>query len=352
MFIHVSNDLEDLNFDQFLKTGFILSPPGEEFLWLGVAKKGSREDHCFFHVNFYNKVQSFIQSDCVFKVGVDKFRQFLRGKFNDLALISHQKNNDEAYFLDVEGSLREFKKQEQLKKLVCVTKANYSLNNIHPISRFDGLVKLQGSLYGVWGMETKNVIGVSPEPLLIRKKNFVETLALAGTISVGEADFEKTILNDAKELEEHNLVVQDIISKVEDCAKDIQKGDVAIKRFGTMAHLETHISFETTIETLDLVVKLSPTAALGGYPTELVSRELQKHHYFQEEKFLRSFGGVYGIRSAELEVALVGIRNLYWENGQAEIHSGSGIVAGSEPSKEVSEVQKKRESIEGIFNES
>lgn len=351
MFVRVSTDLEDLNFDQFLKTGFVFQPPGEKYLWLGVTKKSSKEDHCFFHSNFYHTEQFFFQSDCVFKIEIKKLSLYLKDRFSELTKIKYLSNTDIIYNEDVKNTLTEFKLQTDLKKLVCVTKADYSLNNIHPISRFDSLVKLEGSLFGIWGMEIQNVLGVSPEPLLIKRSNHFETIALAGTISTSIVDFEKVLLSDDKEIEEQNLVVKDIISKIEDCSTKIKVGDVCIRRFGEMAHLETKINFISNLGTLSLVEKLSPTAALGGYPTALAKSELQKHKYFYNEKLARSFGGVYGLKGSELEVALVGIRNIYWSEGDAQIHSGSGIVSSSDPNKEVLEVQRKRQSIEGIFSE-
>lgn len=351
MKLSFSTNLDDLNFNQFLENGFIFQEPASSNFWLGVLAAGTPEDHLIYHVNFYQSENIFFKSSKLFKTTSESLVNFFASHLPTPMTINSNSNADDDYLLDVENSIKKIKETPKLQKLVTVASRVYDRSQTHPLANLKKMLALEGSIYGIWGMGIKNVLGVTPEPLFQRFGNSFNSVALAGTISTKEADFENKILSDNKERVEHDLVIEDIAQKLDGVVENFDRMKTRVIPFGAIAHLETQLKFTSNKKSLEIVRALSPTAALGGFPTKLALDELKEMNYFKLEGRERSFGGVYGIKTDEVEFALVGIRNLYWDENCAVIHSGGGIVASSIPERELLEIQRKRHSIEEVFLE-
>lgn len=351
MKLPLSINMDELNFDQFLENGFIFQLPNCDIFWLGVLAVGSREDHDIYHANFYQSEYRFFKAESLFRANYATLETLIAKHLPQMMNLKKIGNMDEDYLSDVDTAIENIKTDEDLKKLVAVSVSEYERSLSHPIANFKRLSLLEGSVYGLWGNGLKNVLGVTPEPLFVRRGNSFFSVALAGTISTGEVDFEKTLLNDKKELNEHQFVVEDIENKISGSVDSFEVANSQVKHFGSMAHIETPISFISDKSSLAIVSALTPTAALGGYPSQTALNELKKLKYFHLEKDQRSFGGTYGFELSDAQFALVGIRNIYWDENTAWIHSGGGIVSSSVPKKELAEILRKRSSIEEVFSE-
>ncbi|SVE59492.1 uncharacterized protein METZ01_LOCUS512346, partial [marine metagenome] len=114
--------------------------------------------------------------------------------------------------------------------------------------------------------------GSTPERLIRLKDKFVQTEALAGTIARGnniEEDriLAETLMGSHKEREEHNLVMEQIIRKLEPILSDIQySSSPRILKLKNVQHLQTPITGELGNEEhiLNLVARLHPTSAVAG----------------------------------------------------------------------------------------
>jgi isochorismate synthase EntC len=355
MSVDISQDLSLLNLDKFLASGFIFQCPLNRHVWLGAhLLVTDDESYTHFHTNFYQTKTNYYSVDgLMFKVSLDELLVFLKLNTPNKLIISEVENTDSDYLNDVVDSLKWIKGESKIQKLVGVTRANYTmLNSEHPVSNLPEMAKLHGSLYGIWN-KGSGVLGNSPEPLYVKALKGWKTTALAGTISTNKSDYRELLLSNQKEIFEHKVVLDGIVDKLKSIDLEVSNEDTKVFDFGPIAHLKADISFYTkaneSISSKKIVELLSPTAALGGYPVDSSLDYLRKLKYFSLEKEQRSFGGIYGFRFDATEFGLVGIRNIYWELDEVYIHSGSGIVDGSDPELECIEVRKKRASIAGSF---
>lgn len=357
MSVDISQDLSLLNLDKFLASGFIFQCPLNRHIWLGAQCVVDEVDkYTHFHTNFYQTETSYYSVDgLMFKVSLVDLLNFLESNIPNKLIISEVENTDSDYLNDVADSLEWIRGKTKIQKLVGVTRANYAMmNSEHPISNLPEMSKLHGSLYGIWS-KGSGVLGNSPEPLYIKSLKGWKTTALAGTISTNKSDYRELLLSNQKEIFEHQVVLDGILDKLKSIDLEVSNEDTKVFDYGPIAHLKADISFFTKedkgISSKKIVELLSPTAALGGYPVDSSLDYLKKLKYFSLEKDQRSFGGIYGFRFDSTEFGLVGIRNIYWNQDEAYIHSGSGIVDGSDPELECIEVRKKRASIaESFFN--
>jgi len=348
---HINVILSDnTKLNEFLSCGFVIQKPQTEEIWLGYGE-GESQDPSFYLSPFYcNKFEHFNCKEVV-KTDLKTLILWAESHFQQQTKIKSINNSDNDFLRDVHQMVDWIKNNTELKKLVGVTNSDYEfIEKEHPISKIKNLAELNGSLYGMW-KDGSGFIGASPEPLFVKDLDKWKTRALAGTISTNLKNFKEILKNDPKEVEEHNLVISDIKNKLTPYSNQINIEDTTCIKFGDIAHLQTEISFETKepVTSENLIDFLSPTAALGGYPDELVYDYLQKLNYYQLEKDNRVFGGVFGIDIPGESFSLVAIRNVFWTTNKMTIHSGCGVVENSIPANEMKEVQNKRAVIERIF---
>lgn len=203
-----------------------------------------------------------------------------------------------------------------------------------------------GYLYGCW-TANEGILGVTPELLFEREGAVVRTMALAGTrpLEKGrEPEAEMLLLEDPKERHEHFLVIEGIAQRFTGLGT-ISVGKTGVRRAGSLVHLFTPIELTldpSTQETgwQELVERLHPTPALGAHPREAGSRWLAE----QEALAPRSrFGAPFGVRLEATETCAVAIRNIEWNRGEGfcRIGAGAGVVRGSTPEREWSEIERK-----------
>ncbi len=188
-------------------------------------------------------------------------------------------------------------------------------------------------LYGLWD-QTSGFIGQTPEILFESKGlgNTYETMALAGTLpAIDQTD----MLLDVKLKEEHQMVIQDITSKL--AGLDLKWSQVQEKIYGSIKHLHARLEFTTTTNITKLITRLAPTAAVGVFPAENWKRFgnlLQVHER-------GSYGAPFGLITAEESRVVVCLRGLFWDTSHLYIHVGGGITALSEYPNEVNELKLK-----------
>lgn len=196
-----------------------------------------------------------------------------------------------------------------------------------------------GYVYAYWN-STEGFLGRTPELLFSRQGKRVNTMALAGTHWAGKAI---EIMNDPKEREEHQWVVEEILEKLSPFG-EFQAETLQTLKYGMMEHLYTPIAGTLTRETPveELCRKLHPTPALGGYPQEQAWSWLRDQ---PEACWRGDFGAPLVYQSDEEVLALVLIRGLFWNSSESFIPCGCGIVAASQPESEWQELHKKKESV-------
>lgn len=343
-------NLSELDFEQFLNCGQIIQIPGSDVVFLGQGQAKTLGEVKFVQSNFTGDQIKEFSPEKIVQTTIGEFTQLSIESFNEKTALHVNGNTDDQFLEDLESMKGWILSSKPIEKLVAVTTASYKYKKKqHPLSRIKELVELNGSIYGMWN-NGRGFLGASPEPLFQQTLDGWATKALAGTISTKVPNYESVLLSDEKERLEHKLVIDDISSKLKKIASKIVVKETECVRFGKIAHIQTIINFQTDQkDPTELIKSLSPTAALGGYPSEHVNEFLVQTQYYKIKKQERIFGAIFGIKKENVCVGLVSIRNIYWEDDDVFIHSGCGVVKDSIPEKELIEVQNKRATIERIF---
>lgn len=189
-------------------------------------------------------------------------------------------------------------------------------------------------LTGLW-------IGASPERLISYHTGNVKTMALAGTLPV---DSDRPW--DNKNLNEHNIVKEFILSAFREKGLDTKAGPTITVDAGPVKHLKTEISGvfrdRKSSSVLKLAEELSPTPALSGFPqhktVELI-RQLENHTRGY-------YGGFIGFTDIEGECDLfVNLRSMLLTQDRFCLFSGSGIMESSTSEEEWTETEMKAQTL-------
>ncbi len=195
--------------------------------------------------------------------------------------------------------------------------------------------------FGFWENGV-GIMGATPEILFHRQEGKISTMALAGTMPRSEVGKRNSLLKDAKELHEHQLVVVDIQRQLGKWGA-VRKSDPKILELPTLLHLQTLLEIENVNCGLrELVQQLHPTPALG------VSPRAYGYHWLgstSDQEGRRLFGAPILFSTPVSEVCLVAIRNIQWDQQGCRVGAGCGVVKESQPEQEWQELQQKANSV-------
>lgn len=188
-------------------------------------------------------------------------------------------------------------------------------------------------------------IGASPERLYARQGRSVQTEALAGTRPRGcsrEADekLAQELLQSQKDGREHRLVVDGIREALAPLCQTLEADDkVRLLRLARSQHLLSIVRgmLSDGVSDAQLLSRLHPTPAVGGYPTAAALREIESLESFDRGWYAGPIGWV-GREKAEFAVA---IRSGLVEGSRLSLFAGAGIVEGSTAEGEWDEIENK-----------
>jgi isochorismate synthase len=199
------------------------------------------------------------------------------------------------------------------------------------------------------------LLGVSPERLLSVRGDTVVTDALAGTAPRGatdEADRELAVRlrNDAKALEEHRIVVNQIRAALDpDCGGLVVPQAPDVMSLPTVHHLWSPVRghLRNGSGLLELARRLHPTPAVGGSPRTAALAWLGRHERHGRGWYTGAFGWLDADGDGELSVVL---RCGIVRESSVELFAGAGIVAESEPAQEMDETEWKLRTMRGALD--
>ena len=186
-------------------------------------------------------------------------------------------------------------------------------------------------------------LGASPERLVRLRDKRVDVTCLAGSIGMGQSEEERRhladlLLESKKDREEHEIVVRSTLSALAEVCEDVTRlpGTPRIAPARAVQHLETPVSARMAEagSVLDLVERLHPTPAVGGYPTDRALSIMRELEEIDRGWYAGPFGWTDLDGSGEFAVA---IRSALLSGRMASLFAGSGIVAESVPSAEYEE---------------
>ncbi|KAA0543154.1 isochorismate synthase [Bacillus sp. BGMRC 2118] len=189
-------------------------------------------------------------------------------------------------------------------------------------------------------------IGATPERLIKKEHKEVLSTCLAGSIKRGVTEVEdlqlaNELLEDPKNLAEHEFVVDMITNEMKAVCHTITKPDKpSIFKARDIQHLYTPIVGEVKdqVDLLEIVERLHPTPALGGFPKARALEEIRIHEQLDRGWYAGPIGWLDHNGDGEFAVA---IRSALFKQHEASLFAGCGIVAKSEPSKEYEETMIK-----------
>lgn len=207
------------------------------------------------------------------------------------------------------------------------------------------------TVFSVGNGQGQSFIGASPERLLSITGGQLTTDALAGSASRGttaelDAQLAYTLLHSDKERYEHRVVVEFLARQLRSLGLDPQYSAVPqLLQLLHIQHLHTPISAALspqTIPPLDILAKLHPTPAVAGVPRRAACQLIGQHEAFDRGPYAAPLGWIDTQGNSEF---IVGIRSALIDGCKARLYAGAGIVAGSEPAKELAEIKLKLQTL-------
>jgi menaquinone-specific isochorismate synthase len=200
--------------------------------------------------------------------------------------------------------------------------------------------------FGFWD-HGRGVFGATPEFLFRRQAMVVESMALAGSCPKSEKAERMPLLKDPKELREHELVVNDLTTRLKALGW-LQQYPTEEIELPHLFHLRTRFELTgCTKQDIELVHHLHPTAALGVAPRAYGFswlRELPE----QSDRGLFGAPMLFKINPEE-SICLVAIRSLTWDEQGSRIGAGCGIVRDSQLEREWREACAKIEFTKNLL---
>lgn len=196
------------------------------------------------------------------------------------------------------------------------------------------------------------VAGASPETLVKLENGVLHTFPLAGTRSRGKTEaedlaLEHELLQDIKELAEHNMLVD--LGR-NDLGRISKFGSVqveklhSVEKYSHVMHIGSTVRGELRegLDALDAIAAVLPAGTLSGAPK---IRACQLIGELENNK-----RGIYGGAVGYIDFmgnmdTCIAIRIAYKKNGKVFVRSGAGIVADSVPEKEYQECLNKAQAV-------
>ncbi len=192
------------------------------------------------------------------------------------------------------------------------------------------------------------VVGASPELLLQAEGDRLTTHPIAGTRPRGADAREDTLLSeelqrDPKERAEHVMLVdlgRNDLGRVSRPGTVTVSKYMEVERYSHVLHLVSHVEgrLKPELDALDALRSVFPAGTLSGAPK---IRAMQLIAAAEGER-RGLYGGAVGYLGYDgnLDTAIT-IRSAVLKDGQAHVHTGAGIVAGSVPEREFEETEHK-----------
>ncbi len=192
----------------------------------------------------------------------------------------------------------------------------------------------------------KNFIGASPERLIKIQNKELETDALAGSAPRGktaaeDAYFADGLLSSEKERHEHQVVSNFIVNGLTNLGLNPQRLTLpCLLQLSNIQHLWTPIRAKVPgkVHPLEIVAELHPTPAVAGVPRNIALEQIRRYENFDRCLYAAPLGWIDHRGNSEF---IVGIRSALIDGCSARLYAGAGIVAGSDPNKELAEIQLK-----------
>ena len=194
------------------------------------------------------------------------------------------------------------------------------------------------------------LLGAAPEAIATLRDGRISATAVAGSAGVGGSDAERhelgvLLMNSAKDLSEHRIVVEDMVERLNPLADAVRAQEAPhVLSLARIQHLETEIEAVAPEgrSVLDLVDALHPTPAVCGLPRDAAEQVIHETEPFDRGWYAGPVGWFDTEGNGHFVPAL---RTAVGDGASWRLFAGAGIVMGSEPASEWEETGIKFEPV-------
>jgi len=257
--------------------------------------------------------------------------------------------------LRVAKAIDEIEKTE-LEKVVLAR--DLIVNSHRPIDVRKILRNLGSEYPSTWIFAVDGLVGATPELLLRLSRGMVTSRVLAGTISK-TGDDEKdlalaaSLARSSKDLEEHEYAVRSVADALDPfCTSTNVPDSPFVLHLANVMHLATDVTgalieSKKSVDAFTILEKLHPSAAVCGTPTNIASEVIKRIEGMSRGRYACPVGWLDARGDGELGIAL---RCGQIKENEIQIYAGCGIVAGSNPEKELTESNAKFAPMRSALN--
>jgi menaquinone-specific isochorismate synthase len=200
-----------------------------------------------------------------------------------------------------------------------------------------------------WNFSVAGLVGATPELLLRLTRGMVTSRVLAGTI-IKTGDDERdlalagSLARSSKDLEEHEYAVRSVADAIEPFCTSINVPESPfVLHLTNVMHLATDVTgalAETLahVDAFTILEQLHPSAAVCGTPRPKAATLIAEIEGMSRGRYAGPVGWIDAAGDGELGIAL---RCGQIKGDSIRIFAGCGIVAGSDPVKELAESEAK-----------
>jgi menaquinone-specific isochorismate synthase len=211
------------------------------------------------------------------------------------------------------------------------------------------LAKLASEYPSTWTFAVDGLVGATPELLLRLSRGMVTSRVLAGTIPKTGDDAKDLALaaslaRSSKDLEEHEYAVRSVAEALEPfCSSTNFPESPFVLHLANVMHLATDVTGALTetkhrVDAFSLLKNLHPSAAVCGTPRNIAFDIIDEIEGMNRGRYAGPVGWIDASGDGELGIAL---RTGQITGREIRIYAGCGIVAGSNPEKELEESNAK-----------
>ncbi len=253
----------------------------------------------------------------------------------------------EAYFSDVKQIIDLVVAGDIIQ---CVYSQRFSRETfVHPFNVYRTLRTVNPSPYTYYlEMEDHQIVGTSPELLVIVEDGKVSTHPIAGTRRRGlteeeDQELEAELRSDEKEIAEHVMLLdlgRNDIGRVAKPGTVRVTQELDVERYSHVMHLVSHVEAELAegATAFDAVRATFPAGTVSGAPKIRAMEIISELEEDQRGPYAGALG-YFGF-SGSMETAIT-IRTIVMQDGVASVQAGGGIVFDSKPTAEFEETVNK-----------
>jgi menaquinone-specific isochorismate synthase len=211
------------------------------------------------------------------------------------------------------------------------------------------LKKLNSEYPSTWTFAVDGLVGATPELLLRLSRGMVTSRVLAGTIpKTGDDERDLalagSLARSSKDLEEHEYAVRSVADALEPFCSSTNVPDAPfVLHLANVMHLATDVTgalieSKQHVDAFALLKSLHPSAAVCGTPRNIAFDIIDEIEGMNRGRYAGPVGWIDARGDGELGIAL---RSGQISGRSIRIFAGCGIVAGSDPDKELDESSAK-----------